>query len=432
MNTDYVDMAPYTTFQTPSRRPRGIAVPHLDMGMVTSHQSQGLMTPISAGYDNLDIHISDDSFQSCYPESSHLEESAVYFPFQHLSIMGDSDIDRTPTSSLFSSSYLDVATASTSFDDNPPVPGSHQALIDSHNQCIVPLHTLSNPMQDMSLYVSHDWNNDSLTETDCSTNYNYSSPAQLLSPISTTSDEVHFKMDPYLSESPEIKPLVSQSFTKVKAPGRRAKKDTKRRNAHRTFKRRTDSGSVIEYSVNEPALKVLRGSVGSTSTKYYDCTYTDCTRRFARSEHQKRHIKTHCTDRNFRCYVEGCKAGKDKSGSFNRNDNANDHAYTHLKAWLGSGEGSIKVAELWGVPPRRSKARNIPMGPRELRKRIRARHEYDPEKAQKCFDTFNRKASDDFGIHFEFRKADCRMDRCLRNRGGECRICHEVRRRSSS
>ena len=62
------------------------------------------------------------------------------------------------------------------------------------------------------------------------------------------------------------------------------------------------------------------------SSKPHQCP--DCTAKFERSEHLKRHQKTHSDKREYTCPLPGCEAGLK---GISRSDNATDHFKTHLK-----------------------------------------------------------------------------------------------------
>ena len=62
------------------------------------------------------------------------------------------------------------------------------------------------------------------------------------------------------------------------------------------------------------------------SSKPHQCL--ECTAKFERSEHLKRHQKTHSDKREYTCPLPGCEAGLK---GISRSDNATDHFKTHLK-----------------------------------------------------------------------------------------------------
>lgn len=302
----------------------------------------------------------------------------------------------------------------------------------SSPQTIYPLQTLANPFQDPSQYISSDWNNDSTAD------YEYTAQLvtpHMLSPMSPDMHEVHhFKSDPYASESPKIKPSVFHSPPRANAASsRRMKKEYKRARSLQKTLRCTDAGDVLEYSVEENAIPVVEGIPVSRVNRKFKCDHSGCKKFFARSEHQKRHLKTHDPTRSFPCLIEGCPAGGSGNGRVNRNDNANDHTYTHLKAWIASPEGSEERSRARNEPiyGKKNKSRNTAQSPQDLRRLILDRDMNDPERLRKTFNTLNRKASDDFGIHIDWTIPDCTMTRCeyapKTKDVSVCNTCRQVR-----
>lgn len=330
-----------------------------------------------------------------------------------LSAFEDLKIDCSSVTSSFSplsSSYYSAPSTMSSLGEpctQAQGTGTHPV---GHAHCIVPMQTLSNPLQDMSQYMSNDW--------------------QVVPPVSPTGLDVTFKQEPYFSASPEIKPVPLHSVVAKKKAGRRPKKQTRRRRTVQTVDAYTEDGRLVETSFEDSAAydAFMSGERGDPNAKRFPCSIGGCNAKFRRSEHQKRHTISHNEIRNFPCLVEGCEAGKAKNGSVNRNDNACDHAYTHIKAWLGA---KNIACEIWGVPAeKKSKARNPPVAPPKMRRIMLSRYADQPEKAQKAFNTFNKKASAEFDIHIDFRTESCPISRCYSKRSGRtCRVCREIRGR---
>lgn len=364
----------------------------------------GLSSPVDSTQQSVAWSVQPSACLSVDPQSS-FSSSIV-----GLSAFGGLSVEDTSSTS-FSSPFYGASTAASSFEGDAPGGSS---------QCIVPSHTLANPSQDLSQYISLDWH-------EYPTDNGYTTPpshpsARFFSPASPMHD-VQFKLDPYPSESPEPGFTLLRTAPKTKS-ARRAKKERKHQARQTVHKGCTSNGVVIECFIDEKAGKHFSGA-SSTAPKKYECKFYGCDKMFARSEHQKRHMKSHDDSRPYHCYIEGCK-------SVNRNDNASDHAFTHLKSWISS-EGAAQRIKLTGRPGKKNKGRNSAVHPKTLRRAILERHVREqPDKAQKVFDIFNRKAGADFGIHFDFSRELCEMRPCDTRMGaGACRTCQGVASRKT-
>ena len=319
----------------------------------------------------------------------------------------------------FSSSYCEAP--SSSFGDGICA-STNQSL--STMECIVPLETLEDPMQDLSQYTVYDWKQESPTTVECPTRFGPSSPDDYV-----IQHDVDTKPVLYHGETCDSKVPMAGPSTMPKSTNRRYKKKKSDDSAN-MFKceRRTSDGYMIEYTVEDKVLKNIPGSKNLNTRRFY-CDFPGCKRRFARSEHHRRHIKTHLpgeVGRPFECYVVGCKAGKDNKGKFGRNDNTKAHAFTHLKGWIGT-HGLPELHRLGRTPSKKSKARNDTVSPIMLKEYVLNHFGHDAEKDyQKCFNAFNWAATKAFGVHIDWSHAECPMYACLTKVGHHCHTCDMV------
>jgi len=322
----------------------------------------------------------------------------------------------------FSSSYC--ATPSSSFGDGICA-SSHQSV--PTMEYIVPLETLEDPMQDLSQYTVYDWKQEPSTTVECPTRFEPSSPDDYvvqqgadMKPVSYHGNTAGSKL-----------PMAPSSSTMAKSTNRRYKKKKKCEESTNVFKceRHTRNGYTIEYTVDDMVIKNMSGSK-ILKTKRFPCEYPGCKKRFARSEHHSRHVKTHQPDevgRLFHCYVvANCKSGKNNDGMFGRNDNTKAHGFTHLRGWIAV-HGLAELQRLGRAPSRKYKHRNDTVSPIMLKEQVLNHFGHDGEKDyQKCFNSFNLSATREFGIHFDWSHAECPMYACPAKVGLHCSTCDIV------
>lgn len=375
---------------------------------------QGLVEPIDIGqYDNLHIHVGGSAYTPSFQDDFSYPTCNIIDPgtssqgscAPSFGSYESENIKRMTSSPFTSPSQYGTSSMFSSFSGDMHSPCSEFGLPPPRFSTILPLQMLKDPTQDPSQYMPNDWSTAS-ADIDYSQRFGHS----------PTSPVLH---NPPL----EVKPSASGSSVKTRSTLRRSRKETKRGGI--TYNGRTDNGTIENcvVSMDEKALQNKCGLI--VEVHKYRCTFANCDKAFARSEHQKRHMRTHNEKREYKCLIGTCKAGKGETGAVNRNDNANDHAYTHLKAWLSS-EGAEQRAQLWGQSDRRNRARNSPVRPSEMRRLILERTRFEPEKYSKCFNTLNRKAGADFGIHINFYNELCEMTRCQRRSGRTCQVCHDI------
>ncbi|KAF2261807.1 hypothetical protein CC78DRAFT_469449 [Lojkania enalia] len=135
------------------------------------------------------------------------------------------------------------------------------------------------------------------------------------------------------SDHEDTKPLRKIHVTRT--GGKRVKKEARTGGASKKYikEQRLPGGGrfILELeegisAVNENGRDVFRRVYGSPREKKYCTELVNgriCGRAFVRPEHLKRHQKTHSDERNFGCVI--C------SRKFGRNDNYQEHYWTHVK-----------------------------------------------------------------------------------------------------
>lgn len=151
-----------------------------------------------------------------------------------------------------------------------------------------------------------------------------------------------------------------------------------------------------------------------------------CNRKLYRPEHLNRHMDKHTGNRPIKCYLEGCQAGQKKDGTSGRFDNGMDHLFTHLKHDLilsGAVEalrGPI-VTFLHDPENKNKKPRNSAISPKEMRRLVLERDGQQARKAEKVFESLNRKAGKWMSIHIDFDSEDTPVFECAGIKS--CEIC---------
>ncbi|KAF1345555.1 hypothetical protein BDV97DRAFT_424738 [Delphinella strobiligena] len=309
------------------------------------------------------------------------------------------------SSFLVSSSYYDAPPLFLDFNEHSS--DINHTTLPSHY--VLPSQTVANPRQlDANQSMCNAWINEVSTDGDLMTK------AQFASPDSSAIYVFQSKTDPLLS-APELQKTQPHSPTRTKTmlhcPRRQSKCGTPK-----PFDGRIVNGSSINSSIDEKGVKLVLSGAAPTVPKKYLCQH--CNMAFGRSEHKKRHMMSHLGARSYPCPTDNCRA-------VNRNDNAYDHAYTHVKAWFRSREGALERSKTWVEPLciERCKSRNSAMHPAAIRDRILKLNKDDPKRCQRFYKHFDRKASNDFEIHVDFEDEKCKLIRCYRKRGGKCPRC---------
>jgi len=83
-------------------------------------------------------------------------------------------------------------------------------------------------------------------------------------------------------------------------------------------------GATDGDGATSPSVLVRRTSTTGANRRTLKCEFEGCNRTFKRSEHLKRHIRSHTGERPFKCDFPGCEK------TFSRSDNMNQHWRIHL------------------------------------------------------------------------------------------------------
>jgi hypothetical protein len=166
--------------------------------------------------------------------------------------------------------------------------------------------------------------------------------------------------------------------------------------------------------------------------KVHYCKYPDCTQKFARSEHCKRHENSHSEVYNFSCYIASsrldpneaksiCTVGKNHNGKQNRHDNSRSHHWTHVKAYLVAHDAL--VLERNKAASKKSKGRNWPISPQQMLELVRERD--TPQQQDVVLKFLNGEAGKDFGVHILWEEEGCPVVPCPATVGvdGGCGMC---------
>lgn len=155
-----------------------------------------------------------------------------------------------------------------------------------------------------------------------------------------------------LRSATELNQMLANLSTPARSPepdiskrGRRRVKTT--RAPSRSY--RSDSSDSSNYQDDsKPFTPTRAGKVKSHGTraivladgdeKIHSCSYPGCGKRFKRSEHTRRHEKTHTDEKNYGCDIIGC------GRFFSRSDNLTQHKKTHERA--GRNTSNVKANQM--------------------------------------------------------------------------------------